>query len=101
MNKILIGCLILSLTGCNLLKPKPCEPVTIVKTQEVLVPVNECPNELKSLHTPQKPSLFIELIKPDDDAGRVVQMYKGTVRQLLNYVDELEQTNHIYNNSCK
>lgn len=107
MVKITLGVCILAavllLTGCNHNKCKECIPTTVVKIQEVNKPIYVCPQELQTLQYPQRPSLLIDQLSEQDinDPGRVVQYYKATVKQLINYSKDLESVTNIQQKSCE
>lgn len=102
MVKIMVLLLCVCLSGCSLFFKKEKEYVYITKTIEVDKPVFQCPSKLKEMNYPTRPSLHIwELTEQDaTDPGKVAQYYKASIKQLLNYAEELEQTEQIVEKVC-
>jgi hypothetical protein len=92
------------LTGCPSWFKKE-DPVIITKVEkvEVFKPVPVCPTEIKTLKLPSRPSLLIDQLTDNDanDPGKVVQSYKASVKQLLNYSKELESSLNIHEKACE
>lgn len=99
---VFVGVVLFMLIGCSFFKKEKVHPVIKTDTVEVQVPVFTCPKELTNIQHPTRPTLMIELLTEDDkdDPGRVAQYYKATIKQLLNYSQELEADVHLYDHAC-
>jgi len=104
---ILLITMFFILSGCSYIKICPkgdCDKMVYhTKTIEVVKPVYACPSEMLSVQKPERPILFLDLISEDDkdQPGKVVQYYKATIKQLLNYSSELESTTGMYSSTCE
>ena len=85
---------VILLVGCTANPPK-------VITQEVKVPVFECPANHKNIVRPTRPPLAIENIQPSTSDGEVVKAYKATIKQLQGYSKQLEIGFDAYRGLCK
>lgn len=90
VNKIAVIVATLILTSCICFK-KP-EPIEVIKTVEVNIPVYVCPQELKDTDTPIRPVLNIATLTPEDrdSYDNIAKAYKITIRQLQQYAVQLE-----------
>lgn len=85
--------IVILLSGCSTLMP------TKTEIKEVKTPVLVCP-EPPAI---SKPNLLIDQLTEEDknDPGKVAQFYKGTVKQLTEYVKELEAIIEQYDKTSK
>lgn len=99
---ILVGIILLWITGCSICKKPEVRTVVKVETVEVVKPVFQCPSELQTVHQPERPTLMLNLLSEQDekDPGKVAQYYKASVKQLLNYAQELEANSTLYKRAC-
>lgn len=82
MDKIIVLIFLLFLVGCGT------NPIVETKVQYVNKPILYCPEPPNIEH----PTLLIDKLTEHDknNHGVVAQAYKATIKQLLNYITELE-----------
>ena len=98
IKRIIIGFMLLFLVGCQSMREKP----PTIRTVEVLVPVNQCPDNHLQIERPTRPELAIQSLTEEDSTnpGKVVRSYKATVKQLQGYASQLENGFDAYRGSC-
>lgn len=85
-------CMVMSNCGTlsSLFKKPPV--VTKIETVKVKVPVFTCPDNIKNLDPPKRPTLYAKTLKESDkkDYKKIARTYFLDNAKLMNYAEELE-----------